>query len=440
MFTLLLVLAILVSFVCMTKGRLAQEVAMPLAALAALVLLGSNDLLTGEHDAEAALTAGFAQFSRIAVLFTAVAVPAHILQRAGALNWLAMLVGEWLGIIIVRIKIAPFAVVPATCLFLTYVMAALFHNTTSILVCAYVTVLICKSYRLRPLPVLIASLVASNLGGFSTRWGDTPNIVEAAAWQLQHKDFFLEIMPLNIGLLAILSAAVSLLFWRRTRNTSDNDQFETVQALVGFRSARRSERIDRWLLFVGLTGLSIAVVGPMLLQASEIAISSAGILFCVLAERSDHRKETLLALRIETYVTLCAIFILAQVLAHSHIGLGGQIKSWLEHSGMSVWSIATASYLGTLLTEAASWATAVSPIIQASAPTHAAAWALGAGVCAGSSSLVTAATAGIILTRETRDNSDDARVTFGSYLLFGLTFSLVMLGYYIIVLSIVWVR
>src|ERR1051326_5169573 len=179
MFTLVLILALFVAFVCMTKGKLEQEVAMPLVALASIALVGFHDVLSGDHEAETALAEGFAQFARIAVLFTAVAVPAHILQRAGALNWLAMLIGEWLGILIVRLKAAPFVVVPAVCLFLTFIMAASFHNTTSILVCSYVTVLICKSYQLRPLPVLIASLVSSNLGGFSTRWGGTPNIVEA---------------------------------------------------------------------------------------------------------------------------------------------------------------------------------------------------------------------------------------------------------------------
>ena len=439
MFTIVLVLLILAAFVSMAKGKLEQEVAMPLAALATLVLVGLHDVLAGGDDAETALIEGFSQFARIAVLFTAVAVPAHLLQRAGALNWLAMLVGEWLGRLIIRFKAAPFVVVPAVCLFLTFAMAALFHNTTSILVCAYITVLVCKSYQLRPLPVLIASLVASNLGGFSTRWGDTPNIVEAVEWQLHHKDFFLEIMPVNIGLVAILAAVVSFLLWWGTPSISaDSDQFETVKAFVSFRSARRTDGIDRRLFLIGFTGLAVAVVGPMIYPNSEIAISSLGILFCVLAERSSHRKDTLLALKIETYVTLCAIFVLGRILAHSQIGVGNQIKVWLESSGMSVWSIATASYLGTLLTEAASWATAVSPIIQASDPTHVAAWALGAGVCSGSSSLVTAATAGIILTRETKDNGPEARVTFASYLLFGLTFSLVMLAYYIIVLSIIW--
>lgn len=429
--TILLILIIVAAFTCMTRGWLRQEVAMPVVALSALALPGA-------HDAELALRQGFSEFSRIAVLFTAVAVPAHMLQRAGALRWVGMLIGEWLGIGIVRLGFPPVVLVPGACLFMTYAMAALFHNTTSILVCTSIILAICESYQLRPLPVLYGALVASNLGGFSTRWGDTPNLTEAALWGLQHKDFFIEILPINIGLMCILSAVVSALLWKGSQDVATKDAFDITYALVRFRRTRKTIPIDRRLLCIASVGLLAVVVGPMIAPSYEIAISALAIAFCCLLDRANHRTDTLLALGIETYATLCAIFVLARVLTHSDIGIGEDIRVWLEGAGMSIWAIAAASYLGTLFTEAASWATAVSPIIHASAPTHAAAWALGAGICAGSSSLVTAASAGIILTRETKDNKEDAQVTFGSYLLFGLCVSLGMLSYYIIVLSIIW--
>ena len=141
--------------------------------------------------------------------------------------------------------------------------------------------------------------------------------------------------------------------------------------------------------------------------------------------------ETLLALGMETYVTLVSIFVLAQVLSNSAIGIGLAIQNWLIKSSMSVWAIASASYLGTLLTEAA-------PIIHSQAPSHLAAWALGSGSFAGSSRLVTAASAGIILTQETKSNPEDSRITFGSYIIFGILFSLFMLGYYITILTLLY--
>jgi len=317
-------------------------------------------------------------------------------------------------------------------------MGALFHNTTSILVWTPIIVTICQSYQLRPFPVLCGALVASNVGGFSTKWGDTPNLTEAAVWGLQHWDFFNEIVPINVGLMCILSAVVSAWLWKERQDIATKDGFNTTFALVMFRRARQDIPIDQRLLYIGSLGLVTAVVGPMISPSHEIVASAMAIVFCCLADHANHRTHTLLALGIETYATLCAIFVLAQVLTHSHIGIAQQIRAWLEGAGMQIWAIAAASYVGTLFTEAASWATAVAPIIHTAAPTHTAAWALGAGICAGSSSLVTAASAGIILTHETQDNKEEARVTFGSYLPFGLCFSLGMLIYYIIVLSILW--
>ena len=61
---------------------------------------------------------------------------------------------------------------------------------------------------LSSLPVLCACLAASNLGGFSTPWGDTPNVIEAKVWGLQHAHFF-HIIGINLGMVLILVALVS---------------------------------------------------------------------------------------------------------------------------------------------------------------------------------------------------------------------------------------
>jgi len=430
MATFILIFIILLAFVLMTKGTLKQEVAMPLVALGAIIL-------AGDHEGMKALHNGFSEFSRIAILFTAVAVPAHILQRSNLLNWIGMWIGELIGKVFIKTKTNITFLVPAFSLIMVYVMAALFHNTTSILVSSLIIFVICKSYKLKALPVLAGALVASNLGGFSTRWGDTPNIVEASQWGLTHQDFFREIMPINIGSLVLLIVVVSwwLFNTMKTEASKKGTKFEAAFSMIQFRNSRRDMSLDMRLVCVGLLGLVIAIIGPLFFLKYELAFSALAIIISVLGDYSEHRSETLLALGIETYATLASIFVLAQVLAHSSIGIGSSIQHWLSQSGMSVWTIAVASYVGTLLTEAASWASAATPIVHSQAPTHLAAWALGSGIFAGSSSLVTAASAGIILSQETKNYPEGSRITFGSYVIFGLLFSIFILGYYILVLS-----
>jgi len=433
MLTIVLISLILSAFILMTKRILRQEVAMPLLALSAI-------LLSGNVQGMNALNNGFFEFSRIALLFTAVAVPAHILQRSKLLDLVGVWIGELIGKLYIKTNMNICFLVSSFSLFMVYIMAALFHNTTSILVSSVIICVICKSYKLKALPVLCGALVASNLGGFSTRWGDTPNIIEAAYWGLMHKDFLVEIMPINIGALLILIAAISLWLSKITSKNyfEKKGKFETTFAMIKFRNANREISLDRRLVFFGLLGLALAIIGPIFFVKLELGFSSLAIIISVLGDYSEHRSEGLLALGIETYAVLVSIFVLAQVLSKSDIGVGRYILDFLMKSHMSIWAIALASYFGTLLTEAASWASAVAPIIHAQASTHAAAWALGSGIFAGSSSLVTAASAGIILTNETKSNPDESRVVFGSYVFFGLLFSLFILTYYITVLSLLF--
>mgnify|MGYP001565700455 CR=1 FL=1 len=433
--TIILIVLILTAFILMTKGTLKQELAMPLVALGAIILAGNEEGFLALHN-------GFAEFSKIALLFTAVAVPAHILQRSNILDWIGMWVGELIGKIYVKTKISINFLVPAITLFMVYIMAALFHNTTSILVSSVIIYVICKSYKLKGLPVLAGALVASNLGGFSTRWGDTPNIVEAAQWGLTHIDFFKEILPINVSsvLLLILTVGIWLSFAMKSKDGKKRTRFDIAYAIVKFRNARRNMYLDKRLIKTGTIGLVLAITGPLLFIKYELIFSALAIIVSVLGDYNDHMFETLLALGTETYLTLVSIFVLAQVLAHSSIGIGIVIQNWLLKSSMSVWAIASASYLGTLLTEAASWASAAAPLIHSQAPSHLAAWALGSGIFAGSSSLVTAASAGIILTQETKNNPVDSKISFGSYVVFGILFSLFMLGYYIMILSLLYLK
>ena len=370
MLTLVLLLMILVGFALMSRGKLSQEVALPIIALGALVLAGAPDNLT-------ALQGGFAEFSRILLIFTAVAVPAHLLQRGNVLRWVGLLLGEWIGIAVRSSRLPAWLLVPCVTLLLTWAMAAAFHNTTSILVCAQIIVVICRSYSLPVLPTLSGALVASNLGGFSTRWGDTPNIIEAGVWRLQHVDFFREIMPINLGLLLLVSIVAAL--WTRFKlaHMRASTDFETALATVDFERARQQLVIDVRLFAVGLLGISMAVLAPMIFPARELAIAALVTLICVMLDRHDRRRESITALGLETYATLAGVFVLAHVLTHTSIGVGGYVQHWLEGSGMSVWAIASAAYFGTLFTEAASWASAAAPIVYASAPSHTAAWALG---------------------------------------------------------------
>ena len=430
----LMLAMLLLTFVSMTIWRVPLPLAMSLLALAFLVLQGE----AGPH----VLSTSFEHYAPITILFTAVAVPAHMIERSNGFKWLAAGAGYGFGRLRLRSPRATTPLLIAAVLGATFVTAALMHNVTSILIMTPIVIRLCMSYGVPSRWILSGALVASNLGGFSTRWGDTPNIKEAEYWGLSAGAFFREILPPNLIVLALLTTVVVFLT-RRTmarRASAGADvplaggTLAMATAAVDWKATREDMVIDRRLLGIGLTGLLGFIVLHVVFDDWKIAIGAASILFCVLLERRRDRLHTLTSLGGEVYLSFAAIFLIAECVARSPIGtfLQGTIENTQTSPGhVAPAAVLVTGYLGTMFTEAASWVTAVGGPIQKLDPSHVSAWALGAGICAGSSSLVTAASAGVVLAEESsRFRDPEHAVTFRSYLPFGIGFSLLMLAFY----------
>jgi Na+/H+ antiporter NhaD/arsenite permease-like protein len=426
------------AFFAMTR----YDVPLPLAmSLVACAFLG----LQPQH-AESILQEGFRHYANIVILFTAVAIPAHIIERSQGFRWAA----AWLGFQFGRLRLSwPRVATPLLVLVMltaTYVTAGLMHNVTSILIMTPIIIRLCDSYGVPSRWILSAALIASNLGGFSTRWGDTPNIIESATWGLSAADFMREVVPANLLVLLVLAGAATWLTQRTLSRrlasgsatlAGSPNTLQIATGAAGWKEEQQRIDVDRRLLLAGLAVLAAFIVLHVVYDERKIMIGALAILAAVLCERSPERLETLKSLGYEVYLAFAAIFVLAGCVEYSWIG--SMLRKQIVATQAAPWAIAITGYLGTMFTEAASWATAASGQIYGLAQTqgleaaqsHSAAWALGGGICAGSSSIITAASAGIILCEESgRFKDDKHRITFRRYLPFGLSFSLFMLVFY----------
>jgi Na+/H+ antiporter NhaD/arsenite permease-like protein len=417
------------AFFAMTKYEVPLPLAMTLVSLAFLVIQWKN--------APHLLRIGFEHYAPITVLFTAVAVPAHMIERSQGFKWVAAWLGYQLGKIRLRRPRLTTPLLVGILLVATYVTAGLMHNVTSILIMTPVIIRLCASYQVPSRWILSAALVASNLGGFSTRWGDTPNIIESETWNLGAGDFMREVVPANLIVLAALILVATILTQRgitkRSRQAGATQvpfyTLQVAQTAADWKKAKADLAIDRRLLSIGLLTLIFFIVLHVVFPAFAIAIGAIAIVTAVLLERRKERYHTLTSLGFDVYLAFAAIFVLAGCVSHSWIGQ--MLNQQLVAAKAAPAGIAITGYFGTTFTEAASWATAVSSSIFQLDPSHAAAWALGGGICAGSSSLVTSASAGIILAGESqRFNDPEHAITFRRYLAFGLPFSLFMLVFY----------
>lgn len=425
----LMLLLLFTAFFAMTKFEVPLPLAMTLVSLAFLIIQWEY--------APTILRQGFSHYADITVLFTAVAVPAHMIERSQGFKWIAAWMGHQLGKIRLRHPRLTIPLMVAILLFATYITAALMHNVTSILIMTPVIIRLCASYQVPSRWILSAGLIASNLGGFSTRWGDTPNIIESATWGLTAGDFMREVLPANLIVMVSLTIVAAILTQRgmaaRSKRAGATQvpfyTLEVAQTAADWKKAKSDLAIDKRLLTIGLGLLVFFIVLHVIFTSLAIAIGAFTIIVAVLLERKSARYHTLTSLGFDVYLAFAAIFVLAGCVSNSWIG--AKLYQTLIDAHAAPWVIAVTGYFGTTFTEAASWATAVSQPIQQLDPSHAAAWALGGGICAGSSSLVTAASAGIILAEESqRFNDPEHAITFKRYLAFGLPFSLFMLAFY----------
>ena len=96
-----------------------------------------------------------------------------------------------------------------------------------------------------------------------------------------------------------------------------------------------------------------------------ITIGAATIVIAVLLERKSERYHSLTSLGFDVYLAFAAIFVLAGCVSHSWIG--ATLYEQLQAAKGTQWLTAVTTvtgYFGTMFTEAASWATAVSDSIH----------------------------------------------------------------------------
>jgi Na+/H+ antiporter NhaD/arsenite permease-like protein len=157
--------------------------------------------------------------------------------------------------------------------------SAILPNVVSVLLIAPVTLLVCDRLEINPVPLLMAEVFASNIGGAATLVGDPPNIIIGAHQALSFNAFLANMAPIVVIILLVLIAVSPLLF--RGFSTVDPDRIADVMSL------QEKEVIhDRRLLIkCGVVMLAVLigfVISPTIhIAPSLVALLGAGVLILV---------------------------------------------------------------------------------------------------------------------------------------------------------------
>src|SRR6202000_3572733 len=127
-----------------------------------------------------------------------------ILQQTGVFEYAAIWAAKRANGSPLRIMILLMLVMAAA--------SAVLPNVVSVLLIAPVTLLVCERLEINPVPMLMAEVFASNIGGAATLVGDPPNIIIGARKGLSFNAFLFNMAPIVVIIMLAFVAISPLLF------------------------------------------------------------------------------------------------------------------------------------------------------------------------------------------------------------------------------------
>ena len=292
-----------VSYLLIAIGRIPHVLVAVLGAMA-MVFFGA---LTG-HEALSHVNL------EVILLLAGMMSLANMIAKTGAFDWAAIKGAQLVGG-------NGFLTLCLMCL-LTSVASAFLDNVTVVVLAVPITLSICRTLGINPVPFLLAQVFASNIGGVSTIVADPPNIIIAAEADIGFVDFMLNAAPVSLVSMFVLLAVLYL--WFRNRVTTTAESREAVM-----RQDANSAITDKGLLIkcsivFGFTVLGFLTHELLHVGPAFIALTAAAVL--ALVTRMDPH-DVLEQVEWTTLAFFIGLFMLVGGLEET--GWTVEIREWL---------------------------------------------------------------------------------------------------------------
>jgi Na+/H+ antiporter NhaD/arsenite permease-like protein len=300
-------------------------------------------------------------------------------------------------------------------------MSAVLDNITTVLLVGPILLLIADGLGINPIPLLIGSIMAANLGGASTLIGDPPNMLIATSSGLSFVSFLANMAPV----VAILLALTVLLLWVVSRKRLRSRAPKGLSILT----FDESKAVTDWpLLRKSLSVFSLTVIffvlHPLLhLSPSVVAIAGAVLLLFISGIKPE---EVFRDIQWSSLLFIVGLFVVVGALDEQGLmsSFASSIVSMADQLPAVALIILWMSFVASALLSSIPTAAAMIPLIrhlgmqmsllpQEMIPLW---WALALGVAIGGSSTLLGGISNIVVAgMSERLGRADARLTYWRY-------------------------
>ncbi|MBU4311626.1 MAG: ArsB/NhaD family transporter [Candidatus Omnitrophica bacterium] len=234
----------------------------------ALLMIISGTIL-GFYSQKQALAA--IDFNTLGLLFGMMVI-ASILKKTGFFTYIAISIAKfskgmpWLLMALMGISTAFFSM--------------LVDNVTTIVIVVPITILICDILGIMPLPILMAEILLSIIGGVATLVGDPPNMLIGSAAGFSFNDFLKNLFPVTI--VTIFYSLFILKFIHRKHLSEKPRNFQAVLNIDARRAIKDRLGMTKCLIALLVTFTLFFLHDRMRLYPSFIALIGAGLAFLLL--------------------------------------------------------------------------------------------------------------------------------------------------------------
>lgn len=167
----------------------------------------------------------------------------------------------------------------------TAILSAFLDNVTTVLLIAPVTISICATLGLAPIPYLMAEVLASNIGGTATLVGDPPNIMIGAGAGLSFNEFIFNLAPI-IAIIMIASLVAFKIIFRNDLKAEVHN-FDKVLEMNEWDEIKDMTLLKKALFSLGITIALFFMHHSLHLQPSTVALLGATLLLFLAGQHPD---------------------------------------------------------------------------------------------------------------------------------------------------------
>lgn len=231
-----------------------------------VAMLGAAIMLILEHS-PAKVVFSHVDFGVIFLLVSMMII-VHITARSGVFKWIAY---EMIKLTKGNPKLILLSIGTFTAFF-----SAFLDNVTTVVLILPVIYAISKKLEISPVPILITTILTSNIGGAATLIGDPPNIIIGSAAGLTFLDFIRE-LTFVILIIFITSMALLIFIFRKELNFTQ-DQINKIKEINNSGTIKDKKLMIRSIITLGLVTIGFILHDTIHVDAYIIALTGASFL------------------------------------------------------------------------------------------------------------------------------------------------------------------